>query len=319
VFDHDLAPHDVQQLADRDRGRALDVGALVVAGVGDDQPVLRGQQRVQQELAVLGARVAVADVGIVEQQVVTVTRRLARERPVVEAEQADDPVRDRAHRHQGADRQVAGAEVRARRAPLQALGEQRADLGQRELRGVPGRLAHHVGQQPLQLRALPALQRRRRGQRVGRVGQRLGPRAQRLRAVQRVDRGLQPVDELREPPGELDRAAVDVVEREHAAEQPPLVLVHRHADQQPVQPGAPGARAQRGEFERRAVLGVQAPADPALGHPVLEARDVVVVEPEALAHRLAVGEVDHLGRGQPLAGQVQDARDDAEDRVRLAQ
>ena len=140
-----------------------------------------------------------------------------------------------------------------------------------------------------------------------------------LRPVQGVDRGLQAVDELRQPPGELDRAAVDVVERQHAAEQPPLVLVHRHADQQPVQPGAPGARAQRGELERRAVLGVQAPADAALGHPVLEARDVVVVEPEALAHRLAVGEVDHLRRGQPLAGEVQDPRDDAEDRVRLAQ
>ena len=90
-------------------------------------------QRVEQQLAVLGARVALADVRVGEQQVVAVARRLAREDAVVEAEQADDPVRHRAHRHQRADRQVAGAEVRPRRAALEALGEQRADLGQREL------------------------------------------------------------------------------------------------------------------------------------------------------------------------------------------
>ena len=35
--------------------------------------------------------------------------------------------------------------------------------------------------------------------------------------------------------------------------------------------------------------------------PLLHPREVVVVEPEAPAHRLAVGEVEHLRRGQPLA------------------
>ena len=62
------AVDDVEQLADRDRRGARRVRALVVAGVGDDQAVAGGQQRVEQELAVLGARVALADVGVGEQR-----------------------------------------------------------------------------------------------------------------------------------------------------------------------------------------------------------------------------------------------------------
>ena len=80
--------------------------------------------------------VAVADVGVVEHEVVAVARALAGEDAVVEAEQADDPVRHRSHRHERADRQVAGAEVRARRAALQPSREQAAKL--RELRSRSG-------------------------------------------------------------------------------------------------------------------------------------------------------------------------------------
>jgi hypothetical protein len=67
------------------------------------------------------------------------------------------------------------------------------------------------------------------------------------------------------------------------------------------------------------VGGVEAPADPARAHPLLQPRDVLVVEPEAAADRLAVGEVEHLGRGEALVGQLDEACDDAEDRVRLPQ
>ena len=58
VADDDLlaGPDHVQQLPDGHRGRPLEVGALVVPGVGDDQLVGRRHQRVEQELAVLAAR-----------------------------------------------------------------------------------------------------------------------------------------------------------------------------------------------------------------------------------------------------------------------
>ena len=58
---------------------------------------------------------------------------------------------------------------------------------------------------------------------------------------------------------------------------------------------------------------------PLARHPVLEPRDVVVVEAEAPSHGLAVGEVEHLRRGQALVGQLEQPRDDAQDRVRLPQ
>ena len=130
---------------------------------------------------------------------------------------------------------------------------------------------------------------------------------------------LKPVEELGEPSGEVDRAALDVVEREDAAEQPLLVLGHGDADEEAVEPDAPGARGERLELERRSVRGVEPPADAAVGDPILDAGEVVVVEPEAAADRLAVGEVEHLRRGQPLVGEVEQLGDDAEHRVRLAE
>ena len=156
----DRAVDDLEQLSDRDRRRPRQVGALVVAGVGDDQPLAGRHQRVEQELAVLGAGVALADVRVLEHQVVAVARRLARERAVVEAEQAHDAVRHRPHRDQRADGQVAGAEVRARRASAQAVGEQRADLLERERGRVAGRLGDDVVEQALELGALPGVVRR---------------------------------------------------------------------------------------------------------------------------------------------------------------
>ena len=137
-----------------------------------------------------------------------------------------------------------------------------AELGQRQLHVVAGRLGDDVVEQPLQLGALPGVGRHGRRERVGARGEHVRPTRPTgcgRRSASSDD--LEPVDQLGEPSGEVDRAALDVVEREHLGEQPLLVLGHRHAEQQPVEPGAPGARVQRLELERGAVLGVQAPAD----------------------------------------------------------
>ena len=136
-------------------------------------------------------------------------------------------------------------------------------------------------------------------------------------ALERVERRLQAIDELGEPPGDIDRAAVDVVEREDVVEQPLLVLGHGHADEQPVHARAPRARGERVELERRAMRGVEAPPNPARRDPVLDASEVVVVEPEPPPHRLLVGEVEHLRGGQPLVDEVEQPRHDAEHRVGL--
>ena len=127
----------VEQLAERHGRRAGRVRALVAAGVGDDEVIGRGEHGVEQQLAVLAAGIAVAHARSPLDDVVAVRRGPAGEHPVVEAEEADDAVRHRAHRHEGAHREVAGAEVRPGRPAPEAVGEQR--LGSRRGRGAMSR------------------------------------------------------------------------------------------------------------------------------------------------------------------------------------
>ena len=91
-------------------GRVL-AGVLVGAGVGDDQLLGGRADRVEQQLPVLGTDVALAGHRVAGQHVVAVDDAQPREHAVVEADQADHPVRHRPHRHHRAHRQRAGAEV----------------------------------------------------------------------------------------------------------------------------------------------------------------------------------------------------------------
>ena len=145
------------------------------------------------------------------------------------------------------------------------------------------------------------------------------PAVDRLGVGERVDRRPGAVDELGEAAREIDRAAVDVVERQHAMHEPPILLGHRDAEEDPVQTASPGVGLQRAELERLAVAGVEPPADPARRDPVLHSREVVVVEPEPPAHGLASGQVEQLRRGRALVGERQQLTDHAEHRVGLAQ
>jgi hypothetical protein len=65
------------------------------------------------------------------------------------------------------------------------------------------------------------------------------------------------------------------------------------------------------------VAGVEAPPDARRRHPLGDAGQVVVVETEAPADRVAAGEVDDLGGGHPAVGQGEEVPHRAEHRVRL--
>ena len=106
-------------------------------------------------------------------------------------------------------------------------------------------------------------------------------------------RGGEPVDQLGEPSGEVDVGAVDVVERHDVAVAVERAL-HRDAQQQPVEPGAPGALLDRAELPGPAVLAVEAPADARADGPVAQPLDLVVVEAEPLAYGGRAGQVEHL-------------------------
>ena len=59
------------------------------------------------------------------------------------------------------------------------------------------------------------------------------------------------------------------------------------------------------EFERGPVALVETPADAAVDDPFLHPADVVIVETEAPADGLAVGEVEQLRGGDPIIGELE--------------
>ena len=196
----------VEQLAEGYGGRPQLAGRLVGAGVGDHQLLARRHDRVEHQLPVLAAQVALAGQRRAREHVVAVDRGGAREDAVVEPEQADDAVRHRAHRHHRADGQRAGAEVGPGGPTGEALGHQRAHVGQPQLelgpvsRGVVGQ----PGELTVHLAGLPLVAARDRGERVDALAQRVQPVADRVAAGEPVGDVLQPVDQLREPAGEVD-------------------------------------------------------------------------------------------------------------------
>ena len=255
-------------------GGAAQVRALVVAGVGDDQPLGRGQQRVEQHLAILGARVAVADVRLGEHQVVAVAPGAWR---------GNSPSSSPSRQTTRCGTERIGTSVQTVRWPVrkfarvgrpaQPVGEQRAHVGQLEL-GVPAPSS-------------PRTRRRRRRAGAGArarcqasrslvavsasaaLGDGRRPARDRLgRARARRPPPCSAVDELGEAAGEVDRAALDVVERQHAARTaagPPRSSPRRRSIRS--RPARQVWRSSVAELERRAVRGVEPPADPARRRP----------------------------------------------------
>jgi hypothetical protein len=318
----DGAVDDVEQLADGDGRGPFGVGPLVTPAVGDDQVALGGQERVEEELSVLAAGVAVADAGIGRHEVVVVDVDLAGEHAVVEPEEADDPVGDRPHRDQGADREMPGAEVGPGRVAPQPVGQQGADLRQCQF-GTGGRpalrLGHDVVEKAAQLGGLPGVGRAGGGEQGGGPGQRVGPSADGLGSGERIEGGGEPVEQLGQAAGEVDVAAAHVVDRQHPADQPLPLVGHGHAEQEPVEAGPPRVGVEGAEFVGGPVGGIEAPPDPGRGHPLLGPREVVAVEPEPAPDRLPAGQVEHLGGGDPGRGQGEQLRHHPQHRVGLAQ
>ena len=230
----------VEQLAERHGGRAPGAGPRVGARVEDDQVLGRGTHRVEQQLAVFAARVALADAGISGEHVVAVVHACSRERAVVEPEQADHPMRDRAHRHHRRDGETAGAEVGPPRSPAQPLGQQPAHVREAQRRGAHGRV-RDVGELGPGLARLPGVGGGGGRQRVERADEAGDPGGQRTFAGQVVQRRAEPVDELGEPAEPVDVAGLDVVERQRRAQ--PALALHRDPEQQPVEARRPRCSA----------------------------------------------------------------------------
>ena len=125
-----------------------------------------------------------------------------------------------------------------------------ADVGERRAARAPRRRPAARPRRRARARACPAARRRPAWSRSARRAASVEPastHAARAGASpeQVGERRVEPVDELGEPAGQVDVGAVDVVERQRRAEPALSLLGHRHAEQQPVQPGRPGVLRER--------------------------------------------------------------------------
>ncbi len=312
--------HGVEQLRDGHRGRPGRAGALVEARVQDDEVLGRGRDRVEEELPVLGTRVALTDERVGPEDVVAVVAAAPGEGAVVHPEQAHHPVGDGAHGLERADRQGAGAEPRPGGTPAQTASEQRPDVREPQRRRVALRRLADLAEHRARLDELPRVRRRdvaeqRQGAVEGREPRVGGPG----RAEGGEGHG-EAVDELGEPPGEVDVVAVDVVERQRGAEEALVLVGHRGTEQQTVDARLPRAlRTDAREAEARAARDVLAPADTGLLHPRGDALDVLVGEHEPLPHGRARQQVHDLRRADPGAGELEHVGQQREQGVRLAQ
>ena len=276
----------VEQLAERYGGRPRLARRLVGAGVGDDEVLGRRDDRVEHQLAVLAARVALAGERAAGEHVVAVDRAGAREDAVVETEQADHAVRDRAHRHQGGHGQRAGAEVGAGRATGEALPHQRAYVGQPQLeRRTPPSASTIEASSRCTWAVCHSSPARDRGQR-------LDPLAHVLSqwptgwlpvrsSVTRCSRSRHSASR----PARSMLVLPDVVERQGGAEEAVGVVADRHPGEDAVEAEAPGVLHVALEPERLAVVGVEGPADAGALHPAGDRLEVGVGEAEAATHR----------------------------------
>lgn len=119
--------------------------------------LLGGTDRVQEQLTVLAADVTLTRARIACQQIVAVDDAGPREGTVVHADQAHDAVRHRAHWHQAAHRQRAGAEAGPRGPAGEACIEQRGDVGAGEPNVGLARGLRDIGEFTAQLCRLPGL------------------------------------------------------------------------------------------------------------------------------------------------------------------
>jgi hypothetical protein len=122
VVDH------VEEFPDGDSRWPRQVRPLVMSGVRDDQALARSEKRVEEQLAVFAADVAVADSRILEREVVTVTLDMPGKAAVVQSEKTDNLVRDGAHRDESAHREVAGSEIGAGGLTLEPLVQDRSHV-----------------------------------------------------------------------------------------------------------------------------------------------------------------------------------------------
>ena len=268
-----------------------------------------GQQRVEEQLAVLAPRVTLAGQRPAAEDVVAVHGVATREDAVVQADEADHAVRHRAHRHHRAHRQRAGAEVGPRRSAGQP--RLRASRGRRRAAARAHRPSTRPRPGPARARAAAAARHRRRRPPRGR-----GPR----RAARPSTR--RPWSPTRARSGSLSSRSRSSASR--PARSISLLPTSSSGSPRPrwrwsspliatpsstlSSPERQVLLEKRSIENRRRDVASSPHRTFGAGHPATQPVEVVVGEPEPAAARLAAREVEDVGGGDPAAAELEQRR-----------
>ena len=312
----------IQQFTQRHGRRPPGAGAFVGAGVGDDQMLGRRQDRVQHQLPILAARIPFADGRITGDDVVAVDAAAAREDPVVQAEQADHPVRHRPHRHHGADGQRAGAEVRAGGSAAEPTAQQRAEIGQRQAPCVRPGFRAPSRTKAISVRSCADCHSSPVGTLVRLVTPVISASSHPVSgcADERVDSAVasRSTSSANLPASSTSELPTSSSGRARSSQfwSSSLIVTPSSSRSRPLRQVFWANRC-RPKLPRP--RGIDTPADARVGHPGGQLLQIVVVEPETAADRREGGQVEHLGGGHPAVGQLQQPGHRGQQRVGLGQ
>src|SRR5260364_188762 len=106
----------IEQFIDGGGGRQRRVVAQMSSGIRNQQPLARGQNQVEKEIALFLPPLPVAGAGECSAQIEFIGVMAARQRAVVHSKQADEPVREAAQTGGRAKSLVAGGKTAAGRS-----------------------------------------------------------------------------------------------------------------------------------------------------------------------------------------------------------
>ncbi len=281
----------VEQLADHDRRRDLGVVLHRAAHVREQQARARGEDGLEEEVAILVAWRAIAAPRVLGDEIEAGRAPLAREGAVVHAEQADDAGRDAPHGQERADGDAAREEGVL--APGLGDGSVRLQPGADDVErdglveaGGVGFL-RQIEERPADGLELVGAVVAFGDHAVQRGAERVAPALDRAGVAERSLHVEERLAERGEAAEEVGLAALHVVERERVAEEHAPLARHRIAEQEPVEAEAPGGLLERRLLEARAVGRVHAPADVGPDHPAPHRVELVLADGELVADRLA--------------------------------
>ncbi len=311
-----------QQLGQRHARWGLLVVAEAPAAVGHHEVIAGREQRLEEGLTVIGAVVAVADSGLVDPRPVEAQpRAAAREAAVVHPEQADDPERQAAHRHHGAEGHPPRQEGHGGPARVERRVEQRAerlDLDRVVVAGVrrPGdEVVEHVEDRLGPPGGVVVVDQEVGDERRAAIA----PRRQGARlaqGVEGVEEALEVVDDL---PGDQRVLALDVVVGAHPREALEAVVGQGVPEQEPLEGEAPGVERVLGLPVARPVRGVAPPPRPRLREPGARLRQLVGADPDGVEHGRQRQEREHRARLQPPGREIEELEEGLRPRVRPLQ